>query len=943
MCLVGPSVKYLPQMLESLGLPIISYDTQFSPNSRPALSLQLAPTMGQMIDVLFAFLKTFSWSDFSFLCTLSYGCLDEIASIRIKVQEFQRQQKVGIYGGDAFSYRLLSYVNFTDGRDQNEVVDKLKYQLHKDSRINLVHGSGAEVKTIMDVAKELGLTGQEYVWIFTAASISISEENPTVDDSYPLGSFIIGFNSGRDDMETIVKMGVRLWLEGLNSLATSSDVERVDFKTGFSCTLPGDLMFDESGVLKSNKFWIKNVQSSSFYSNNDYTRKSKRHQNKASANLHLPRENLRNMCSELLPGGRNLMSSTAKRSTAQVKPQRHAAPTLYLTQHGTKDVCCTGLCIDLLMRLSEMLHFQVELSEVSDGGYGSPLNKNFTDWNGMLGMLIHNKADMALGALSITPERAATGISIIVAIREGVISPTAFLGYNKLITLPSSYKIDLPLEPYDYPSWSLILVFSVHATGASMFIFEWLSPYGLNQGKTSFSVHKFSLFRSFWLIWSMLFGASVTTDQPRGIASRFLANIWALFAVVFCASYTANLAAFMITKDDFYDLSGIQDWRLKNPHHRHPPFKFATIANSSTDANIEKNYKEIHRYMKSEPQTDVKDAIQNLKKGHIQAFIYDSTTLEYEVGKDDFCKLKTVGKRIAETGYGLAFSKRSQWVQDVNKAILQLQESGEIERLQKFWLVGACHKKKESGVSSHTLGILNFTSAFLLLGAGVLLSIILLILEHIYFRFGRKSLRKCDKQGFCSLVSLSMGQSLTFEQTVKEAMDYHRHYKCKHPHCETQLWKVRHDLDLALLKISQLRKHITSVAHISSQSLSSELSSEQSEKPVSPNFPKFFRENQSTTNYQSTGMSVPTSSLMSELSEDDSDFFTAGSSYNHYNLHTSCPYDTRYSRVPKLNHLKSETNKSESKNDESSVRTVTAKSGNICMNIDEVIGKETSF
>jgi hypothetical protein len=39
-------------------------------------------------------------------------------------------------------------------------------------------------------------------------------------------------------------------------------------------------------------------------------------------------------------------------------------------------------------------------------------------------------------------------------------------------------------EPYDYPSWCLILVFSVHATGASIFIYEWLSPNGLDRGKT---------------------------------------------------------------------------------------------------------------------------------------------------------------------------------------------------------------------------------------------------------------------------------------------------------------------------------------------------------------------------------------------------------------------------------------------------------------------------
>ena len=53
-----------------------------------------------------------------------------------------------------------------------------------------------------------------------------------------------------------------------------------------------------------------------------------------------------------------------------------------------------------------------------------------------------------------------------------------------------------------------------------------------------------------------------------------------------------------------------------------------------------------------------------------------------------------------------------------------------------------------------------------------------------------------------------MGQSLTFEQSVMEAIDLHKHHKCRDPMCETQLWKAKHELDIAMLKIAQLKRMI---------------------------------------------------------------------------------------------------------------------------------------
>ncbi|KAK7918673.1 hypothetical protein WMY93_009957 [Mugilogobius chulae] len=62
-----------------------------------------------------------------------------------------------------------------------------------------------------------------------------------------------------------------------------------------------------------------------------------------------------------------------------------------------------GFSIDVLDALAKSLGFKYDIYQVSDSKYGSQLSNG--SWNGMIGDLINKKADVAVSALTITPER----------------------------------------------------------------------------------------------------------------------------------------------------------------------------------------------------------------------------------------------------------------------------------------------------------------------------------------------------------------------------------------------------------------------------------------------------------------------------------------------------------------------------------------------------------
>ncbi len=166
--------------------------------------------------------------------------------------------------------------------------------------------------------------------------------------------------------------------------------------------------------------------------------------------------------------------------------------------------------------------------------------------------------------------------------------------------------------------------------------------------------------------------------------------------------------------------------------------------------------------------------------------------MSYLASQDDECRLLQVGSWSAMTGYALAFPHHSKFKAMFNDKILELRENGkklsleratvlhrydfiiqwipsrlcylflgDLERLSRFWMSGTCKPNEQEKRASEPLSIAQFLSAFLLLGIGTALSIVLLCCEHFYMKYLQGHVDRTNRAGCCGLIS----QVLTMKKT----------------------------------------------------------------------------------------------------------------------------------------------------------------------------------
>ncbi|XP_046402176.1 glutamate [NMDA] receptor subunit 1-like [Ischnura elegans] len=431
--------------------------------------------------------------------------------------------------------------------------------------------------------------------------------------------------------------------------------------------------------------------------------------------------------------------------------------------------CCKGYCIDLLKELSKKLNFTYSLSLVPDGEYGSYVMKNKSggdkkQWTGMIGEIVADRSDMIIAPLTITPERSEF---------MEFSKPFKYQGITILERKPSrSSTLVSFLQPFDNSLWMLVLV-SVHVVALVLCLLDRFSPFSryksvpppptdassatgttakrvscttIPKGVEAYTEEDaLNLSSAIWFAWGVLLNSGIGEGAPRSLSAKVLGVVWAAFAMMTVASYTANLAAFLVLERPYAKPIGLQDAILLN---RFGNLTAATVRGSAVEMFFQRQVEltRLHEDMAAMNYGTADEAIQDVRNGKLKAFIWDSSRLELEAAMD--CELVTTGELFGQSGYGVGLQKDSSWTSAITLAILEMHEGGTMESLDKKWFA---HLSKEApgiqcdgiqpGESTPTsLGLKNMAGVFILVLAGIFGGAALLVIEVTYKRHHAKML-----------------------------------------------------------------------------------------------------------------------------------------------------------------------------------------------------------
>lgn len=344
----------------------------------------------------------------------------------------------------------------------------------------------------------------------------------------------------------------------------------------------------------------------------------------------------------------------------------------------------SGYCIEIFNAAIKLLPYPVPCQFITIGD--GTKNPSYID---IIRMVAANSLDAAVGDFAIvrngtqlaeyTQPYIESGLVIVVPVKHVTSSAWAFL------------------EPFTLEMWCVTVALFILVG-----IVVWLLEHRTNEEFRGSPRRQ--VITMLWFSFSTMFFSH--RENTVSTLGRFVLIIWLFVVLIITSSYTASLTSILTVQQLSTGITGIDSLVSSSLPIGYQAGKF-------TKRYLTENFNvPLSRLVPLNSIQEYADALnRGPKNGGVAAIVDEKPYID--IFLSNYCSFRIVGEEFTKEGWGFAFQRDSPLAADLSTAILQLSESGQLQRIHDEWFSRSSCSSDDSEVGATRLGLGSFWGLFL--------------------------------------------------------------------------------------------------------------------------------------------------------------------------------------------------------------------------------------
>lgn len=374
----------------------------------------------------------------------------------------------------------------------------------------------------------------------------------------------------------------------------------------------------------------------------------------------------------------------------------------------TNAVIATGFCVDVFKEVMMSLPYAVSYDFIP---FETPEGNSAGDYNELVYQIYLENYDAVVGDVTILANR------------------SKFVDFTLPYTESGVATIVRIKDDERKNAWIFMkpLTMDLWLTTGAFFIFTgfvvWVLEHRIN--KEFRGPPRKQVGMIFWFSFSTLVFAH--KEKVMSNLSRFVVIIWVFVVLVLTSSYTASLTSMLTVQQLQPSITNLFDLIKNGEYIGYQTGSFITelLKSKKFEASQFRNYNTFEEYDEA--------LRKGSRNGGVDGIVDELPYIRLFLAK--YCRKYTmVGPTFKTAGFGFAFPKGSPLVPDVSRAVLNVTEGDEMQRILKEWFGEEtdCSEQYGAVAASDSLTLDSFKGLFLIAGLSSSLALATSLLIFLY-------------------------------------------------------------------------------------------------------------------------------------------------------------------------------------------------------------------